>query len=565
MRKLSLLFMALVACVLASKAQEISYNILHEADTTVKAKISGMSFGSRNVRYYVYEYPSKNGFGKVITASGIIMAPMNIVDGSVPCDGVIMFNHHTIGSPEDAPSAGGLDVPSGILANPLKPNYIVVMADYMGYGSSSSEMVEYLCGDTNARNSLDGLLAARKLFEDKKIPQGKYLFNMGYSQGGVESMYAAKLCDMEERYKGIRFTKTFVGGGPLDMEAAYSAYVKKDQCDAINDVAIFLISVNEKCHLGIKYSDLFKGKLGQDENVLRFLREKRKSVLGELGVSDLDSLHQLLQPAYMDLKSEPAQALLNALKEIKVSNGWTPDSTQQYYIEHSRHDNYVPVKCSHDMITWMKAKGFKASLVPGKTNLQTNMLVFKLKHQQAGIVWAIQTLAATQFWPVVYHENEQNRYYHNFVKDLNLMKVVKLLESWGLDLRKLASQAPSIQAEMAAAIAEGSMDPEGSVRQLVGSRRANILEQILGVLAKLDLTLTDAIEMLDDSGITTDDIMELVNYFSGSTAAPANVDLLTTLEDKTEAPLYLLRLYEQTLANCFLLAGHDVDYSSWGW
>ena len=47
----------------------------------------------------------------------------------------------------------------------------------------------------------------------------------------------------------ITFDKTFSGGGMLDCEEAYSAFVEKDQCDAINDVAMFLISVNENCHL----------------------------------------------------------------------------------------------------------------------------------------------------------------------------------------------------------------------------------------------------------------------------------------------------------------------------
>jgi hypothetical protein len=38
----------------------------------------------------------------------------------------------------------------------------------------------------------------------------------------------------------------------------------------------------------------------------------------------------------------------------------------------------------------------------------------------------------------------------------------------------------------------------------------------------------------------------------------------TTLEETVEAPLYLLRYYEQQLANWFLLAGYDVNYSLWG-
>ena len=445
MRKLILTALLTAGVGLSASAQN-AYKILSECDTTVKAKIEKVTLGSRDVRHFVYEYPSKDGDGQPVTISGIVMVPADIANGTTPCDGIILFNHHTIGGPEQAPSQGELDVPSGILANPLKPNYIIVMSDYIGYGSSIDHQIAYLCGDTNARNCLDGLLAARQLLDDKQIPQGRFLFNMGYSQGGTESMYIAKLRDMEYKDRGITFDKTFSGGGMLDCEEAYSAYVEKDQCDAINDVAMFLISVNENCHLGIDYHDLFKEPLAS--HVQEVIETKSKSVLSRIGVSDLDSLHQLLQPAYMDWKSDEYKALKAKLAEIKITNGWEPDTTQRYFIEHSRHDNYVPVKCARTIIPWMKSKGFKPSLVPGKTNLQTNTVVFKLKHQPSAAIWFVQTMAAVQAWPVIYYEGEQNRYYHDVVKDLNLMKVVKFLESLGIDLRKMfnTSQAQAFVA-----------------------------------------------------------------------------------------------------------------------
>jgi hypothetical protein len=217
----------------------------------------------------------------------------------------------------------------------------------------------------------------------------------------------------------------------------------------------------------------------------------------------------------------------------------------------------------------MRGKGFTPSIVPGKSNLQTCTVVFKLKHQQSGIVWAIQTFAAIQFWPVLYYEGEQNRYFHDVVGDLNLMKVIKYLESWGIDLRKLTQSAPEVKADLEASIADGSIQPDGSVRQLANVRRASFLDiigDISNFLAKLDLTLTDAYEMLDDSGISILDIMAVIDYINGTSAARVKDgdSLLAPLENKLEAPLYLLRSYEQTLANWYLLGGYDVNYSLWG-
>lgn len=545
MRKLLFTALLLTGVGLSASAQN-AYKILSECDTTVKAKIEKITLGSRDVRHFVYEYPSKDGDGQPVTISGIVMVPADIANGTTPCDGIILFNHHTIGSPEQAPSQGELDVPSGILANPLKPNYIIVMSDYIGYGSSIDHKIAYLCGDTNARNCLDGLLAARQLLTDKQIPQGRFLFNMGYSQGGTESMYIAKLRDMEYKDRGITFDKTFSGGGMLDCEEAYEAFVEKDQCDAINDVAMFLISVNENCHLGIDYHDLFQEPLAS--HVQEVIETKDKGVLSRIGVSALDSLHQLLQPAYMDRNSDAVKALKAKLAEIKITNGWEPDTTQRYFIEHSRHDNYVPIKCGRAIIPWMTKNGFTPSLVPGKTNLQTNTVVFKLKHQPSAAIWFIQTMAAVQAWPVVYYEGEQNRYYHDVVKDLNLMKVVKFLESLGIDLRKMFNTSQA-QAFVAA------------------PRRASffdLLQQIQDALAKVDLTISDAIEMITDSGITVADILEVYNYVTSTDYAPSAGDTVM-FGEHVEIPVYLLRQYEQTLADWLLLGGVDVQYDQWGW
>ena len=544
MKKQILIALLMTSVSLSAWAQN-TYKILSECDTIVKAKIEKVTLGEREVRHFVYEYPSTDADGQPVTISGIVMVPADIANGTTPCDGIILFNHHTIGSPKEAPSQGELDVPSGMLANPLKPNYIIVMSDYIGYGSSIDHKVAYLCGDTNARNSLDGLLAARQLLDDKQISKGRFLFNMGYSQGGTESMYIAKLRDMEYKDRGITFDKTFSGGGMLDCEEAYSAFVEKDQCDAINDVAMFLISVNENCHLGIDYHDLFKEPLAS--HVQEVIETKSKRVFSEIGVSSLDSLHQILQPDYMDMRSDASKKLQAKLAEIKITNGWEPDTTQKYFIEHSRHDNYVPIKCGRAIIPWMKDKGFKASLVPGKTRLQTNTIVFKLKHQPSAAVWFIQAMAAVQAWPVIYYEGEQNRYYHDVVKDLNLMKVVKFLESIGIDLHKMfaSNQAHTFMA---------------------APRKTNFFEllmQIQDALAKVDLTIADVVEMINDSGITVDDIVEVYDYIKNTEASSASETVM--LSEDVEVPVYLLRYYEQTLADWLMLAGVDVQYDQWGW
>ena len=556
MKRLILFLLVIVNVVLTAVAQSADYKIILERDTTVKTRAGGVTLSTRAVRRYVYEYPSKDADGKPVTISGVIMIPSNIVDGSAPCDGILLFNRATLGSPEDAPSTGNSELINGLIVNPLKPNYILIMSDFIGYGSSIDKPSFYHSGDVNARNSLDGLVAARKLLTDNQIPMGKYLFNLGFSQGGSETLYVAKLRDMEYKDKGITITKTFAGGGPTDYVIAYKEYVKRDWCEDCKDVVMMLISAVENLHLNIDYKDLFKEPLATGAK--EYVKTKKKETLGDYGVSMQDSLHNLIQPAYMDVESDQAKAFMAALEKINLMKDWDIDTTQRYFIEHSRHDNYVPIQCVRAIIPWMREKGFTPSIVPGKTNLQTNTLVFKANHSVSAIIWLIQTVAAIEVWPVLYYEGGQNRYYHNVVKDLNLMKVIKTLESWGIDLRK---------------IVKGDNAP-----QLVASHRANrsgalaaIMDFIPGIkdaLAKVDLTPEDAEEMLEDAGITLEDVLQVAAYlFLSPSSVPETDSVLSVypFSEDVEAPVQLMQLYEQTLANWYMQGGINVEYENWGW
>ena len=539
MKKTAIILLALIASVLTSAAQDAAYNIIYERDTVIKTRVGSFSLASRSVRRIIYEYPSKDVDGKPVTISGVMMIPSNIIEGT-PCDGIMLFNRATIGSPDDCPTSGNQELINGLIANPLSPNYILVMSDFIGYGSSIDHPSFYHSGDVNARNSLDGLLAARQILDDQQLPQGKYLFNLGFSQGGSESLYVAKLRDMEYKDKGVTFTKTFAGGGPTDYAVAYKEYVKKDWCEDCKDVVMMLISCVENLHMNIDYKDLFKEPLASGAK--EYVKTKRKSTLSDYGVNMEDSLHNLIQPAYMNTKAKECKAFLAELEKINLMNGWVPDSTQRYYIEHSRHDNYVPIQSVRAIIPWMKEKGFTPSCVPGKTNLQTNTLVFKLNHTGSAIVWLIQTVAAIQFWPVLYYEGEQNRYYHDVVGDLNILKVVKTLESWGIDLKKIVQNG-------------------GLSRKALPERYTwfDLVPNISDYLSKVDLTTDDLEEMVADAGITIGDLLVTSAYLLSSDESPE-----TNIAERTAAPLYLLRSYEQTLADWFKLAGYNVDYELWG-
>ena len=258
----------------------------------------------------------------------------------------------------------------------------------------------------------------------------------------------------------------------------------------------------------------------------------------------------------MNLESEAAMKFTSKMKEISLTEGWEPDTTKLYYIEHSRHDDYVPIQSARGIIPWMREKGFDPSIVPGKSSLQTNTAVFKLNHEQSSIVWTIQTMAAIQFWPVVYYEGEQNRYYRDVVSDMNLMKVIRMLASWGIDIKEIVGGSISL----GRAVKEPAADGKSRMNLPERMTLFDLIPNINETLAKVGLTTDDIDEMCEDAGITIYDLAEVLQYL----VDPEYTSRAAKMEERVEAPLYLLRRYEQTLTKWYLLGGFDVNYSLWG-
>ena len=81
--------------------------------------------------------------------------------------------------------------------------------------------------------------------------------------------------------------------------------------------------------------------------------------------------------------------------------------------------------------------------------------------------------------------------------------------------------------------------------------------KISDTLDRLDLSVTDVLEILDDSGITLGELLEVYNYLnSAPEETPEGAD--SPLIDK-EAFSELLNTYEQKLGDWLKLAGYELD------
>ena len=91
MKKIVLMMLLMLSCVLMTEAQEASYKIIIEKDSTLKYKLNGITLGSREVRYIVYEYQSKDPKGNDATQRAILQLP------------AVSFLHHWTLSKEQYP------------------------------------------------------------------------------------------------------------------------------------------------------------------------------------------------------------------------------------------------------------------------------------------------------------------------------------------------------------------------------------------------------------------------------------------------------------------------------
>ena len=464
-----------------------------------------------------YVYPSTDPSGEPITLSGTMLIPEEIWTGQCCSEGILMLNHYTKFHRNEAPTRSNGELENILLANPIYPQYIIVESDLYGFGATERFPQAFLQGTVNARASLDGLLSARELLSGMGIDYGPLCFNIGYSSGGFDALASQKLRDMEYADR-ISFDKTFSGGSPSDVREAYRQYVLTDST-AYNAVPLLLmVCTNETQKLNMDYNNVFQPDIASRIDEL-ILSKSYSSwpVCDSIGRDK--KIHQILSDAYCDLESPESQAIQKMFDSFSMTNDdWTPDTTQRIYLFHSRGDDYVPIQSARPMIRFLKDRGFQPSIIPGRTNLQTNFVVRNKGHLSATLIYYLQTLAAIKAWPMMYTDNQLNPIYKALVsQEVDIVMLMRQLDAMGFDCRALIRRIASLMAGN-----EGGEDTELNPLTIYMS----IHEQ----LQKLGISEQELLEMAEDSGIDlTTFIADLITYFidqpagsdDDSTATPA--------------------------------------------
>lgn len=291
----------------------------------------------RDIDVAAIEYNTVGADGSTVTASGVIAIP----SGTISYDHLLSIQHVTLDI-DQAPSRQ--DFYFEMI--PVVNGHIVVMADYLGYGSSQTPDWQhpYLHARLTGTACADMIEAAREYLHDKGIKEETDSLELiGYSQGGQATI--ATVLELERRGKGKSIREVHAGGGVYDLEETLQTFISPtDALDSYSHTgyAPYLIR-------GMAYGEQLDV---QDENV--YAPEVISKGLNKMfSTRPLSEWHQALgtditrvmhpdffaQPSFNG--NEDVLAIVEALRTNSLLNA-SPQPQTYIHLYHSPKDEQVP-------------------------------------------------------------------------------------------------------------------------------------------------------------------------------------------------------------------------------
>ena len=203
----------LVSVTSEATANKAEIDLIIEALRLTGANISTPQ-GTYGVALSSIVYKTITPDGRLINASGMVAYPLKFNNSPSP---VLSFQHATIFLDEDAPTRS--DNMADILKAIAGSGYIIIMADYIGYGSSVNEVHTYVHAQGLAAATIDMIRASRSLLARDNIATNGQLFLTGYSEGGYATLATQK--EMEQNLSSeFTITASMAGAGPYDMSSS---------------------------------------------------------------------------------------------------------------------------------------------------------------------------------------------------------------------------------------------------------------------------------------------------------------------------------------------------------
>jgi pimeloyl-ACP methyl ester carboxylesterase len=312
---------------------------------------------------YRITYNTTNTDGKSIVASGALFVP----DIKEPLP-LLNYNHGTYfpSKERNAPSYLGHGDELSIGKLFAGTGYLVVMPDYIGYGSTKKEEHPYGAYHLIAESVVDMLRAVKEFCEKNDIVLSGKNFFSGWSEGAAVGLATVKA--LEEKYKG-EFTPTasVLNAGP---------YYTTGFAEQIIDTEGPLRYIGSYAWILRSYNSIYK----INRPLSYYFKEPAATALKgnpEARISQYPT--ELFTKTFRDSYRAGKET---ALQEAMSSNDlwdWKPASKVVFC--HGDRDDYVPLFNSEKAYNAMKAKG-----------ADVHLQIFKGQTHTSGALGFIQQL-----------------------------------------------------------------------------------------------------------------------------------------------------------------------------
>ena len=157
-------------------------------------------------------YQTIDAQGRPIVASGLVSVPVKAAGATSP---VLSYQHGTIEQDSEAPTNRATALEPAVVLASL--GYIVVAADYVGYGASKGTPHPYLLSAPTAAAVIDLLTASKTWRATNGVADNGQLFLIGYSEGGYATVAAHRALQAAGGATLASLVATAPGAGPYDI------------------------------------------------------------------------------------------------------------------------------------------------------------------------------------------------------------------------------------------------------------------------------------------------------------------------------------------------------------
>jgi len=354
-------FVTLISCSDSDDGQpaiqklESATEVFPRSKTEIESLVdlAGLSDLKQYLEYdiSIYEITYKTTFkGEEIIASGLLTFPET--DQAVP---MMSFQHGTMVGHDEAPTQDKSTYT--FLSSVASAGYILLIPDFIGFGSSDNILHPYYHKESTANSVTDMLIAAKELAVQEGYSFNGDVFLSGYSEGGYATMAAHQSLE-ENPIDGLNLVASAPSSGGYDVKGMQEYFFSLTTYDQPFYLAFVALSYESVYDWTISLSDLFQ------EPYATALPGYFDGSLNGSQINDrlTTTVSDFLSPDFLsgvDTENKYAE-LVDAFEENSLDN-WVP--TVRMFMYHGTDDITVPYQNSVDSYNKMKSLGASSEIV----------------------------------------------------------------------------------------------------------------------------------------------------------------------------------------------------------